>query len=834
MKARDNDGVGYGQGGARPCTLSVVVPTRNEALNVGPLAVRLQAALSQTAGGWELIFVDDSDDTTPEMVERLADEVGVGSPVLLLHRPRGMRSGGLGGAISDGFAIARGRVVAVMDADLQHPPEVLPALIAPVLSGEVDLVAGSRYGWVGVDAGLSSPWRHLVSGGCRWLVHLLVADSRPLQDPLSGLFALRRSLLDGVELRPAGYKILLEVSVRARPVAVGNVGFNFGPATPVSRRRACARAWSSSATWLGLSRRAGADLPFGRGGRLPLRQAAWISAGNSFWSRSKSASRCLLPCPGVVEGQDGTPEDSAAGGGDSGPGAPGPHALIGGLDNLLASAEGAVLWLLRGAGEAVIWPIDKWITLRSEIRSWDQEGGGFVEEFDEPAPGAPHDRAWVAYWRRPLAGPVTALVVLMAVYIGVFGDLTYQQQSNYGTFGFDMGIYDQAIWLLAHFKTPFDTIRGLNYFGQHVNIVTLLFVPAYWFGAGPHFLFAIETVWMAAGAVPIWLLGRDKLHNSWIPLGLSAAYLLYPSVEWVNEWMFHPDALIITPLMFAYWLATRRRWGWFWFATALALSCKEDAGLAVLALGIVLWLKMRQRAMGLITTVAGAAWFLICTRLIIPLANGGGQPFYVALFPSSYGTTVFQIIDTLLFHPTRWVPTLVSATNLTYYAKLLWPVGMVALLEPAVLLIGVPQLLVNTLSTEGYTNNIQYYYTSIVVAAIFLATVEACGRQGRTLSGRRLMVAFVFAAAAGQQRGLVAFAHQRQVPLGGVGWSRTEGPVRQRGNCHSAKERIGFSHLRHRQPHDAQGAGLRVPHTVGDLQLGAAMCDTNFDPLRCH
>lgn len=229
MTGQDNDGDGLAEVAARPCTLSVVVPTRNEALNVGPLAARLQAALSQTAGGWELIFVDDSDDNTPEVVGRLADAVGVVSPVRLLHRPRGMRSGGLGGAVRDGFGVARGRVVAVMDADLQHPPEVLPGLIAPVLSGEADLVAGSRYGWAGADAGLSSPWRHLVSGGCRWLVHLSVPSSRPLQDPLSGLFALRRSLLDNVELRPAGYKILLEVTVRARPARVGNVGFNFGP-----------------------------------------------------------------------------------------------------------------------------------------------------------------------------------------------------------------------------------------------------------------------------------------------------------------------------------------------------------------------------------------------------------------------------------------------------------------------------------------------------------------------------------------------------------------------------------------------------------------------------
>jgi len=229
VKGRDNDGAGSGQAGAAPCTLSVVVPTRNEAMNVGPLVLRLQAALSQITGGWELIFVDDSDDNTPEVVGRLATEAGVGSTVRMLHRPKGMRSGGLGGAVSEGFATARGRVVAVMDADLQHPPEVLPALIAPVLSGYADLVAGSRYGWAGADAGLSSPWRHVVSGSCRWLVHLLVPASRPLQDPLSGLFAVRRSLLDGVELRPAGYKILLEVSVRARPAAVGNVGFNFAP-----------------------------------------------------------------------------------------------------------------------------------------------------------------------------------------------------------------------------------------------------------------------------------------------------------------------------------------------------------------------------------------------------------------------------------------------------------------------------------------------------------------------------------------------------------------------------------------------------------------------------
>jgi glycosyltransferase involved in cell wall biosynthesis len=204
----------------------VIVPTRNEAPNVVPLATRLAAALKVYEGGWELVFVDDSDDSTPDAVRGLSQ---LGLPAQLVHRPPGARPGGLGGAVQVGFSKTRGTVIVVMDADLQHPPEVVPELVAPVLAGTAELVAGSRYVWAGADAGLSGPWRHLVSRLCRDLVHLLLPRSRPLQDPLSGLFALQRSLLDGVTLRPEGYKILLEVAVRARPASVRNVGFDFAP-----------------------------------------------------------------------------------------------------------------------------------------------------------------------------------------------------------------------------------------------------------------------------------------------------------------------------------------------------------------------------------------------------------------------------------------------------------------------------------------------------------------------------------------------------------------------------------------------------------------------------
>src|SRR5687768_15032003 len=95
------------------------------------------------------------------------------------------------------------------------------------------------------------------------------------------------------------------------------------------------------------------------------------------------------------------------------------------------------------------------------------------------------------------------LAVLVVTYAAVFGVLTWQQHARYGTFGFDMGIHDQGIWLLSRFRDPFVTVRGLDYFGHHANVVSLLFVPAYWLGAGPHFLYLAETLALASGAVPL-------------------------------------------------------------------------------------------------------------------------------------------------------------------------------------------------------------------------------------------------------------------------------------------------------------------------------------------
>jgi dolichol-phosphate mannosyltransferase len=189
--------------------ISVVIPTYNEAAAIEETLRRAAAALRRASEDFELLVVDDaSADGTAERADSLAGEI----PVCVLRRPGRL---GLATAVLDGWAIARGEVLGVIDADLQHPPEVLTGLVQAIRKDGADLAIGSRY----VPGGGTSDWtwkRRMIS---RTATHM-AATVLPLKlaavgDPMSGVFLVRASALSGAHLNPLGYKILLEVLAKA-------------------------------------------------------------------------------------------------------------------------------------------------------------------------------------------------------------------------------------------------------------------------------------------------------------------------------------------------------------------------------------------------------------------------------------------------------------------------------------------------------------------------------------------------------------------------------------------------------------------------------------------
>ncbi len=200
--------------------LSVIVPTYNEAENIAELIERVATSLKDV--DLEVLIVDDgSPDGTADVAEGLRKIYG---NVRVLRRPGKM---GLASAVLDGVWLAESDVVAVLDADLQHPPELLPRMLEKIEEGN-DLVVASRF----VEGGGVEGWgfgRSLVSKGATILAHFLLPETRRVRDPMSGYFIFRKSVMEGVELDPTGFKILVEVLARSRCTSVAEVPYVFKP-----------------------------------------------------------------------------------------------------------------------------------------------------------------------------------------------------------------------------------------------------------------------------------------------------------------------------------------------------------------------------------------------------------------------------------------------------------------------------------------------------------------------------------------------------------------------------------------------------------------------------
>jgi len=195
--------------------ISIIVPTLNEAQNIGVLFRRI-ANINLKA--YEIIVADsNSKDNTVAIAKHLALEYNW--PVKVIQTG----NTDLSKAVVKVLPQAKGDIIVVMDADLQHPPELLPKMLRALERN--DIVIASRF-VKGAKVNLSFERRH-VSKVYRFLAHLLVPRSKSVKDPASGFFVFRKKILDGIKLNPVGFKILLEILAKANYDSILEIPFRF-------------------------------------------------------------------------------------------------------------------------------------------------------------------------------------------------------------------------------------------------------------------------------------------------------------------------------------------------------------------------------------------------------------------------------------------------------------------------------------------------------------------------------------------------------------------------------------------------------------------------------
>src|SRR5919107_1722429 len=208
----------------RKLGLTLVIPTRNEADNVPVLVRELRKSLYGI--DYQVVFVDDSTDETPEAIKELGEE---DERITLIHRKGAERSGGLSTAGTTGIEEVAGNRENTrgVGADLQHPPEKVREMLEVAQSSVADVVVASRYARGGSYTGLPGPVRRAISVGSKYLAQIVFKEARKTSDPMTGFFLVRNEAISGIQFRPTGFKVLLEIIVCAPELKVVETPLNF-------------------------------------------------------------------------------------------------------------------------------------------------------------------------------------------------------------------------------------------------------------------------------------------------------------------------------------------------------------------------------------------------------------------------------------------------------------------------------------------------------------------------------------------------------------------------------------------------------------------------------
>ncbi len=323
---------------------------------------------------------------------------------------------------------------------------------------------------------------------------------------------------------------------------------------------------------------------------------------------------------------------------------------------------------------------------------------------------------------------LVGLSILFLAYVAFFCANTFMTFRGFYMSAYDIGIHDQAIWKLSTFNGFFNTIRGMNIWGDHCWFIMIFIAPFYWIAPRIETLLAIQTVALAAGAFPLASYAFRKSGSHVAVLSLSAAYLLSPVLQNMNLENAHPEVLAIPFLLWMIAAADKGAWRWYGVAFFMALICKEDIALTTFAIGIFLFLTGKRRA-GAVTMIASLLYFLFCMKVALPYWNGSG--FF--RFRNGYWFSEFRAH---IFDLSYYSRTFFRQEVYRYGWKLISPLIGLPFVSPLLFMTALPGFVINVLSGNAYLTSIDYHYNYHTIPLLFAAAAGGIGKIA-SWSGKR-------------------------------------------------------------------------------------------------
>lgn len=350
----------------------------------------------------------------------------------------------------------------------------------------------------------------------------------------------------------------------------------------------------------------------------------------------------------------------------------------------------------------------------------------------------------------------------MIAYIATFGMLSLRRHQNLNTNALDLGYTDQAVWNTLHgrpfrFSTYLHAAFGLDIpfqgfrepgmlLAYHVEPLLVPISLLYLIHDGPETLLWLQTIGIALGAIPAYLLARHRLERqgpevesrftyqvtSWLPVAFVALYYLSPALEAANLSDFHAVSLSPALLLSAFYcLETDRPWGFVAFGF-LATMCKEEIGLLVAMMGLWAAMVRHRWVLGMATFFMAAGWSLLCFLVITPYYNGMTSSAFLVRY-GQFGDSPADILRTLVRQPGILVEWLSRPDVLRYPRDLLLSSGGLAVLYPLSLLMALPLLAINTFSGYDWMRSGGGHYSAAIVPFLLIAAIYGVDGVARAL-----------------------------------------------------------------------------------------------------
>ena len=351
-------------------------------------------------------------------------------------------------------------------------------------------------------------------------------------------------------------------------------------------------------------------------------------------------------------------------------------------------------------------------------------------------------------WGKLAAAPWGLIIaaVLGLGYVAFFGAFTVAKHNAFGTHSFDLGIFDQGLYTILHHGVMLSTQHGaqtISHFGRHFSPILYLLAPLYAFWQDARMLLIIQSLFLGLGALPLYLLAREKTGSQRAAVLLSASYLLYPALHGVNNFDFSEIALVPSLLLFTLYFLETRRDLWFGVFLLLAVITKEEVAMSGVVIGAYIFLAHKRLKLGALVAALCLVYFVLVNKVLMPaFGHGPLVDVFASIMPA--GDVSFSgLLTTFVTNPVyAFKYIFFDPEKLLYLWQLLLPVLFLPLLSWRAGYLALPALAVPLLSPFQAHHQIGYQYPATSVAFIFFLAILAI----RDLQARRWNVTGLAAA----------------------------------------------------------------------------------------